>query len=221
MLAAKRNLNKGFTLVELLITISIFVILTGVVLFSQSKFNSSILLTNLAYDTAVTLRQAQTYGINIKEFNTGSGAGKFSPYGVHFDKSALNSFILFADLDDINSDGRPEGNGVYDGATSTCQAKSVDPSVKDGCVNRYNIKQGNYIVDLCKGDVALGIKTCSSNESINKLDIVFKRPDPDAHMRSDTATNPEYTIATIILGNPDQSVRKVRVRSNGLIEVIN
>ena len=86
----RKKANSGFTLVELLITISIFVILTGVVLFSQSKFNGSILLTNLAYDTAVTLRQAQTYGINIKEFNTGSGTGQFVPYGVHFATSSPN-----------------------------------------------------------------------------------------------------------------------------------
>ena len=45
----KKDKKNGFTLVELLVTITIFVILTGVVLFSQSRFNSTIFLTNLAF----------------------------------------------------------------------------------------------------------------------------------------------------------------------------
>src|SRR3989338_7579467 len=63
--------NRGFTLVELLVTLSLFVVLTTIVLFSQSKFNGSILLTNLAYDVAITVRQAQTYGVNVRETSSG------------------------------------------------------------------------------------------------------------------------------------------------------
>ena len=196
----KRNYNKGFTLVELLVTITIFVILTGVVLFNQSKFNSSILLTNLAYDTALTVRQAQTYGINIKEFNVNGTGNFFVPYGVHFDISAPKSFILFADLDK---------KGYYDFSTSTCDAPS-------GCVNRYNISRGNYISDLCTSDMICGFK---------KMDIVFIRPNPDAHISvsadGSTATRvPDQVSAIIKLKGSDGSVRKVSVRNNGLIEIV-
>ena len=48
----KHNLNKGFTLVELLVTIVIFVIITGVVLINSNKFDNTILLDNLGYDVA-------------------------------------------------------------------------------------------------------------------------------------------------------------------------
>jgi len=195
MFLRKRNLNRGFTLVELLVTISIFVILTGVVLFNQSKFNSTILLTNLAYDTALTIRQAQNYGINIKEFNTGTGANSvFVPYGVHFDNTANKSFILFADLD---------SNGIFSGTTLT----NCDPLV--GCVNRYSIKRGNSIEGLyVNGNL---------DTKKDKLDITFKRPNPDAIIMADGAT---ANSATIILKGVDGSTRKVNVQANGLIEIL-
>lgn len=193
----KGNYKKGFTLVELLVTITIFVILTGVVLFNQSRFNSSILLTNLAYDTALTVRQAQTYGINIKEFNVNGTGNFFVPYGVHFDMSAPKSFILFADL---------ATKGFYDYSTSTCDSPN-------GCVNRYNISRGNYISDLCINDTTCGQKT---------LDIVFVRPNPDAHIRAYDGTTKlsEQTSATVVLKGSDGSTRKIGVRNNGLIEII-
>jgi prepilin-type N-terminal cleavage/methylation domain-containing protein len=204
----KRNFKKGFTLVELLVTITIFVILTGVVLFNQSRFNSTILLTNLAYDTALTIRQAQTYGINIKEFDNGSGTGNFVPYGVHFDMSANKSFILFADMayDKTN----PDLLTPYAGDKYSCR-------VADNCVNRYSVKRGNYISGIC-------VKTQTTDCSpVSELSILFKRPNPDAviYGRGDGETDyTQYSKATITLTGVDGiSTRSVVVQENGLIEI--
>jgi len=218
MLALKRNFKvarltsssrRGFTLIELLVTISIFAILTGVVLFNQAKFNSSILLTNLAYDTALTIRQAQTYGINIKEFNLGGGS-KFVPYGVHFDITNPKSFILFADTSYLSD--TESGDGLYNdddtAILSTCENSR-------GCVSRYNITRGNYIYALCVDEETdLPDGDCS----IQKLDIVFQRPNPDAHIRANNNVT-ELDNATIIIRGADGSERKVKVRSNGLIQI--
>jgi len=214
MFLQKKNLKRGFTLVELLVVISIFAILTGVVLFNQTKFNSTILLTNLAYDTALTIRQAQTYGINIKEFNTSTG-GRFIPYGVHFDRvNEPKSFILFADLtydeDNEKSDGLyPSGTGV---SLSKCQ-------VDKGCVSRYSIKRGNSIGDLCVNTGAT--ETCK----IRSLDIVFQRPNPDARIQavneSGNIITAEIVKAKIKLIGVDGSERIVIVQANGLIQIGN
>ncbi len=200
---SKRNFKRGFTLIELLVTISIFVILTGVVIFNESKFNSTVLLTNLGYDVALTIRQAQTYGINVKEFNDVSGDKNFFPYGVHFDKNdAPKSFILFADVN-YNNDDRiayPYGSGgTLD--LSSCQ-------VDLGCVSRYNIQRGNSISDLRVDDV-----------SVNSLDIIFQRPNPDAIIISDASETGNVKAEIFLISSDGTGSTTISVQSNGLIEV--
>jgi len=223
MFAPVRNLknkNSGFTLVELLVTISIFVILTGIVVFNQGKFNSTILLTNLAYDTALNIREAQTYGVNVKEFN---GENKFVPYGVHFsttDPLYYKSFILFADLD--YTPATETSDGIYNGPDGNSTPDYSKCEIDEGCVSRYNIQRGSYILALCKGEVLPGEKKCQNDaDIITSLNIVFKRPNVDAKMKSDDVSSPEYTVATIVLSAADGGgFRKVRVASNGLIEIV-
>lgn len=208
MFGLKRNLKKGFTLIEMLVVLTIFSILTGVVLVGQSKFNSSILLTNLAYDTALTVRQAQNYGINIKEFTTSTTPGSFVPYGVHFEKDEPNSFIFFADLNEVGGDNY----GIYTADASECDLNA-------GCVNKYNIKNGNYISALC-----LNTENEEDEDAcdLDSIDVTFVRPNPDAVIRvnDDPEIIPGYV--TVILKSADETgTRKIKIQSNGLIQIIN
>jgi prepilin-type N-terminal cleavage/methylation domain-containing protein len=206
MFLRRKNKQTGFTLVELLVTISIFAILTGIVLFNQSKFNSTILLTNWAYNVALTIRQAQTYGINIKEFDDNSRAttNDFYPYGVHLETGDNNkAIILFADI---------SGDNNFTGDKKECVTA-------EGCVNRYPIKAGNYIKSICTAEVLDGDKICPGTTDVNSIDFIFKRPNPDAIIKVNGEST-EYPVATIILGSVDnESVRKVEVRANGLIQI--
>ncbi len=220
----KTRIKKGFTLVELLVTITIFVILTGVVLFSQNRFNSTIFLTNLAYDVALTVRQAQTYGVNIKNFVTFSESNftdNFIPYGVHFETSSPTSFILFADLDATTQNNKVISDGIFDGRNETL----IDPStcdINDGCVKRFTIQRGNRIKQLCVSDVGGDEDINWSCSSSSVLDIVFVRPNPDALI---TADGVRKRFAKIILtdGNDgaDENTREVKVQFNGLVFVKN
>lgn len=198
--------NKGFTLVELLVTVSVFTILTGVVLYNQSKFNGTILLTSLAYDTALTVRQAQTYGINIRSFNY-NGENIFTPYGVHFQTNEPynKSFILFSALDynfeDINS--------LKFGGTNT-----NDCIIEDGCVSRYNIQRGNYVSDICLDN--------TENCGAQSLDVFYVRPNPEAIIKAadSLGSSVSPSKAIIKLSNSENSfTREVVVQSNGLIYV--
>lgn len=159
--------SRGFTLVELLVTLSLFVVLTTVVLFSNSQFNGSILLTNLAYDVALTVRQAQTYGVNVREDTVENvGDKKFQhAYGVHFEIAENKKFFIFSDND---------GDGIYDSGESK--------------INSYNIKRGNYIKAIsCVGDTLCG----------SILDITFLRPNPDAKINNnDNITQATITVTS-------------------------
>lgn len=225
--SAKSLRSGGFTLVELLVTITIFVILTGIVLFNQSRFNSTILLTNLAYDTALTVRQAQTYGLNIKEFNSDNVSTNFLPYGVHFDISNSNfskSFILFADLDyDPTIEGVIKSDGIYNGPeNSSTEPDPLKCQSSMGCVSRYSIKRGNIISDLCVNSKIVDDVYTDGDCGWDTLDILFQRPNPDAFIRTDGVVGITYDDATIILQSADgDGYRKIKVSKNGLIEIKN
>ncbi|MEK7157731.1 MAG: prepilin-type N-terminal cleavage/methylation domain-containing protein [Patescibacteria group bacterium] len=179
--------SKGFTLIELLVTLSLFVVLTTIVIFSQSKFNGSILLTNLAYDVALTVRQAQSYGVNVREVASDTSTGFKHAYGVHFDIANDKEFILFSD-----SVG---GDGNY---------KEGD----DSLINKYKIKRGSYISNLCVN---------SSCDNVSKLDITFLRPNPDAIIKGDSAT--DETEAKITISSSDGATRTVIIYSTGQISI--
>ena len=197
--------NKGFTLVELLVTLSLFVVLTTIVIFSQSKFNGSILLTNLAYDVALTVRQAQTYGVNVREdVKETKIAEKFQhAYGVHFDTKNNHDkeFILFSDS---NNSGKYNGN--WD-----CKSSS------DSCVNSYSIKRGNYISSIFIISSDTGCSSVDGGCSVDKLDITFLRPDPNARFDSPSKNN--ITEAKIIISSANGDTRNVVVNSTGQISI--
>jgi len=183
--------------------------ITGIVLFSQTAFNNSILLNNLAYDIAITLRQAQTFGVNVRE--SGVGSGKFSPYGVYFNLNSIlgnKGFVLFADTA-IGADQKPDLKFTGD---PTCKAS--DPE----CVQKYSLNKGNYIKDICIGSSDANCISVGSND----LTILFKRPNPDALMYSGTgrAQADAKNYAKITISSGDNSVVKnVVITSVGQIYV--
>jgi prepilin-type N-terminal cleavage/methylation domain-containing protein len=164
-----RSSNRGFTLIEMLVVMGIMMMITTVLLVNQSRFNSSTILRSLAYSVALSVRQAQVYGTSVAGTTTASGscntsAGGFytggncyaSAFGLHFDISANTTYTLFADL---NSDG------MY--TTSPPEF-----------IKSFAFSPGYVISDICAVGVA---GTRCSPGTINTLDIIFKRPNPDAN----------------------------------------
>jgi prepilin-type N-terminal cleavage/methylation domain-containing protein len=187
--------SRGFTLVELIVCISIFAMMTALVVAKYGNFNQSVLLTNLAYDMALTIRTAQTYGVSVRQ----AGTGNFTyPYGVYFSSVSGNntSFVFFTDMNlDVND------QGYYD--------------VADQIINTYTLKRGAKIQQICTDD------TCISTE--DELHITFKRPDPDARFCVTSTCGvmgaPAETYVKIVIEGTDGSTRAVVVRKNGQISV--
>ena len=113
--------EHGFSLIEMLVVISIFSLLSTVVLANHSRFNGSVLLGNLAYDIAISVREAQVYGLSVRQFASQFQIG----YGVHF--SDASSYIFFADIN---------RNGFYD-----------DPA--DSIIQSYSLGRGHSILRYC------------------------------------------------------------------------
>ncbi len=170
----KFTFKSGFTLFEMLISVAIITIVSGVVFFNHSKFKTDTEITNIAYRMALSVREAQVYGISVKQFNP-TGGGTFEvPYGLHFNKRTIDAFILFADGD---------GDGLY---TVPPGEGDMDCNIAPGseCVEKVSIGRGNKIKGWCGilwSDP--DVRPCfyqDGNDVDHFLDIKFKRPNPDA-----------------------------------------
>lgn len=207
--------NKGVTLVELLVVIFIFVVISGITIFDYGKFRSSLSLQNLADDIALSVRKAQGYAIGVHSSGTNFNVG----YGVHFttnpiasDYSGSNkSFILFTDVDAAQ-------NKMYE-YSSTCGGI---PSNNNECLEQLNISGA---------DTVSGIKVNGGPSGTGTIDIVFKRPDPEPKFcyktsQALTSCTTSGTIADveIILSSVNGSTtttKTVKIANNGQISVSN
>ena len=184
--------QAGFTLIELLVVTSILIIITGLMLVNHSQFGGKILLQNLAYDVALSIRQAQVYGISVRQF----GSGNFGvAYGMHFAVSSPKTYELFGD---------GNGNGLWDAE------ENVSPSP-------YDISRGYYIDKLC-APAGADSEVCTA---VNRLDVVFKRPEPDAFIGANGIsglTNP-LESARIVFKSPRGDEASVVVEVTGQISV--
>lgn len=195
--------RRGFTLIELIVSIAIFITITSVVMVSQRRFGGQILISNLAYDIALGIHQAQVYGISVKAISTGEFT---KSYGIHFQNSKY--YILFVDTDD---------DGIYDisDSGSSCIAGGE-------CISFYRIEQGNSITSICAtGSPSL----CSSDGSV-ALDVTFKRPEPEPVIRTTVnggvpSSPGTYSTAYVVVMSPQGLTRKITVLQSGQVSVLN
>ena len=198
--------TRGFTLVELVVISGIIVIVSGIVLASNSRFGGVILLENLGYDVALSVRQAQVYGISVARYGTSNfSAG----YGVHF-QTGSDTYVLFGDVIAIN--------GMYDcpqPGSGNCEL-----------VASNTIAHGYSVSALC-APAGTTLTECTVNgSSLQKasIDVLFQRPEPDAWI---SAAGASCTItlsnckesARIVLTSPRGDHMSVIVEANGQISV--
>lgn len=158
----------GFTLLEMLVTLSVFSMITSTLLISYSGFNKHLNVDTLANEIGQWIRDAQVSAMSVKGARTATGA--YPGYGVHFAMSDPGKFLFFADLDG----DRQYDPGVCGAAGSECEREVV-------------LTQGNKIDSLC-GLTASGVSTAkclAPHGSSSVFDIVFTRPDPDAVINGD------------------------------------
>lgn len=189
-----KNTKGGFTVLELLISLAIFATMTALLLSKYGTFNQGVLLKNLAYDIALSIRNAQSYGLNVKSANRNTN-DFLLPYGVHFSTNQPIEYIFFVDLDH---------DYIYD-------AEDNDSNTIDEKLTKTSITRGSSIKSLC---------VILNNESnctvVNNLDIMFDRPNPNAIIRGNESI---AGYAKITVQASDNTTREIEVRSTGQISV--
>ena len=96
----KINFLRGFTIIEILITIGIFALVSSMILANYPKFSERLTLEQTAQKIALSFREARTFSLTVGESEI--GAKIFPGYGVHFDagESGDNKeYLIFSDLD--------------------------------------------------------------------------------------------------------------------------
>lgn len=169
---------KGFTLVEIVIVVAMMVILSGVVIVSGRSGDRSLALDRAVHRVGVDVRRAMALTLRAQEFNcTPPGNQILYGYGVYFDTSTPNSYILFADC-----------------------AKEPPPAD-----HRYTTGGSNTdkIVETISLENGIRISAISSNPA----SITFLPPVPDVYINNNSSTIGTVTITLVNDNGTTKTVR--------------
>jgi prepilin-type N-terminal cleavage/methylation domain-containing protein len=192
----KKNTPKGFSLLEMMAVLGIFGIISSIVMFNYGKFTSETVLTNMAYEIALSIREAQIYGVSVRG---GESVSFDAPYGIYIPPTTnnLNQYILFKDdNEDDNID------------TSTCLG-SLE------CVTPYTI-QRNIFIESVK--LKLGNSGGNCPEISDGFSILFKRPNPEPFFSDNRAIS---QVEIKLRSRDNTAFRYVIIANNGQISVQN
>ena len=216
------RLRRGYTLIELLVVLAIIITITAVVFSSHSSFNKTIILQNTAYDIALTIRSAESFGLGTRAVGTISKAG----YGVHFDKNNPNSFFLFADTDpqvptlSTCHGVPPNGAGAPDAQPGDC----IYTAANDQTISTYTLGNGITVSDFhvhSSSGWACAVPSQNCAGSVAKLDIVFARPNPNSFVSKDGVYDSTTDSICLTITSPQGGNYYVDIRPSGMIAVVN
>lgn len=199
--------TNGFTLVELLVSISIVGVVTTTILLNQSSYTRTAALTAAADELASRISEAQAYGIAVKERSPGTSDFS-SAYGVAVSVLAGDSptsYILFVDR---NSNQRYDGTwACVTGGTSEC-------------LEKITFTNGTYIAEICNIRTN-GTTTCGATK---RFDVTFTRPSLEAAITFYNSSGNPYAPANlagaqVALNSPTSLVRYLSVYFSGQISV--
>jgi len=206
---ARPKLVCGFTLVEMMVVVAIIIVVTAVVLLKQSKFSSDILVTNAAYEVALSIRQAQVYGISSKQSIAASQSNV--GYGIFLNTAPTSSFIIYSDV----------GGGDSLNPYPFKYTVGSDCANDEYClIDNPKLTQGQTIKRFCV--VGNSGTLCSSGtfSSITSLDIGFIKPKPEAIIHDSTSNTNTDSIAIIVVASAlGDKCRVVKITSIGQISV--
>lgn len=204
----KINLQKGFTLAEMMIVMAIIAVVGGIILFNYDSFRSNTTVNTVAQEMALTVRKAQSYALGLQT-NGILATLPVKGYGIRLESARPDQITFFTEL-------APSDN-QFTSSSPSCGT----PVVGDECLEYYKIETGD-IIDKILVD-SNDIKLTDPNSSV---DIIFKKPTGDTvfcvHMFSGTCSSSVTTavgVVEVYLVSQGGITKIVRIYSNGQISV--
>jgi prepilin-type N-terminal cleavage/methylation domain-containing protein len=199
---------RGFTLVELMISIAIILSLTIMLLWRYPETSIRLTLANLTHTTSLLVREAQVRGSAIDSANSSLGG-----YGVYFSLAFPGRLVLFGDTVDVNVPkpyGITVGNGFFESGTPINETKTTT-----------NFPEGYVIKRLCVGTGFPFTCNSSNTPAISSLTVSFTRPNPAPSIYVNNSVTPSASAACIELRSPEAPnvghIRNVQVFASGMI----
>ncbi len=185
------SFKKGFSVIELVVVISIFGIMTSISMINYNAQKRLLEATDLAQDVALTIRQAQVYGISASSSNIG---------GTNFD---ANDTFSGENAIDITRDKSIRGVTFFIEENKIILFEDVN--------RNYSYDNSDRIIDerriIYKNTSFLKFKFNETIKQDGRLDIVFERPYPDAIIT--------YSSDIGGVGNKKQSSVDIYIGSEG------
>ncbi len=185
---------KGYTLIELVVSIGVLMLVMVGFLFNSSTLRNGFSATQAAQKISLTFREAENRSI-VAAAESYVGPGSFPDgYGVYFDKVTMpRAYYLFHDVGATK-------NGHYDAGEE---------------IETFTFSEMLAIGDLSSFDSA-GVPT-----SLNQLSVLFRRPDPtlEVWVNSPLVASAQNHFAVRLNAFNNSFIRTIHVWSTGQIGV--
>ncbi len=106
-------MKNGFTLVEILVVASIIVILTSILIANFPKGRQQLALQRAAHNIIQNLRKVQEMAMSARE-EICPGGEKANGFGIYFNQSFPNSYLLFANCDELYNYDAASGDKILE-----------------------------------------------------------------------------------------------------------
>lgn len=215
--------KQGFSFIEFAVVLSVFAIMSGVILFNFQQYTQKVDHTNAAYLVALELKTAQSLGVGAAgDDSVSSGLQQTASVAFKYDVGASafsDQFIVFRDNIQPLQGGGTSKRGVYE---------STDVLPSDRRSQLTTERFGEMYV-CTSGSPGSG--TC--NEITGTIGVSFERPDPEPILTADdtdcTISLPDYayrqcvgSLYIEILNIRDEAFQTfVVIEPSGLIRIVN
>lgn len=191
----------------MVVVLGIITAITAILLLGRSTFNRSIILTDVAYTVAFTIREAQVLGLSSRSVQGIGNAG----YGLNVNRTQLNQYTLFAD----RLTAAPGSNNA-----TLCPGHTArsGPDMKPGnCildatedVRRATFNNGFRIARFCGMDGATRVCSGTGSTDLLHMNITYLRPSTLSTIvgRTNGGTFASLSDATIYITSPDSAAER-------------